>query len=373
MESNGSTALHIACSQDFVDIVRILLNDNRVDRHRLNKDGRNAYQVASTEEIRQLFRRPDNQKNPFCTNENVSIPFEFIDTIQPSNPRYVDIYPSATPIVSDLHFKFLNSHSNGWLSIIDAVKSIFGYDPDKKKFDKWFKDIQFHVEHCLIDEYLQENLPPNLSSYSKAYKCVKAFEETRNVEHLLTLYTLDTAISQYFAKTSDRINCLYVPILFHLSNLYKHAFKGRCFRGLRMKKTEFDKYQHAVLQEKNCLRTNTFCSTSVDPLVAKMFADAGTPNDTICVVMRFDFDTSCSTALSLFSSSSSQIECVSNFISELEVLILPGTAFSVKDIQENAEIQFKYIYLEHYNTDEDEAEMHQDRFQSYIDNIILGT
>ena len=36
LELNGSTALHIACSKGYTHIIRVLLNNHRVDRHRLN-------------------------------------------------------------------------------------------------------------------------------------------------------------------------------------------------------------------------------------------------------------------------------------------------------------------------------------------------
>ena len=368
LEPDGSTALHVACSEGFVDIVRLLLDDSRVDRHRRNKDGRSAYQVASTEEIRQLFRRPQCQTNPFCTNENLSSPFELIESTRTSDPRYIDVYRSDAPILTDLHSGVLHAYSDAWSATFDSIKCFFGYDPDKERFSKWRKDLQIHLEQCLIDDYLKRSLEPNYSSYSKANQCMEAFEQTREVEHLLKLYTIDITLSQYFAQNPVRTNCLHAPVSFALFRLEARAYKGKCFRGLRMKTTEFEKYQRALLQEKNYVRTNTFCSTSPDRSVAQIFADSGAPFDAIPIVMCINFNEACSTALSLFSCSP-QLKCLSYYENEQEVLILPGTVFSVTGIQDDPQTESKGICLEHFNTDEEEVEMHQDRFQSFVDLI----
>ena len=369
LEPNGSTALHVACSHGFIDIVRLLLNDSRVDRHRTNEDGRSAYEVASSEEIRRLFHRPPAQTNPFCTAEELPSLFTVINREDSTNPRYIDAYPSAAPISTDLHSKVLGCYFNRWPDLVDGIKILFGQDPDQKKFDNWLKDLQCHLERCLIDEYLEKNLEPNYSIYSKAYQCIKAFEKTREVGHLLKLYTLDTSICQYFAKNLERTNYLHAPISFALDHLAERAYRGTCFRGLKMKTREFEKYQHAFFHEKNYIRLNTFCSTSTDPSVAQMFADSGQTNESINVIMCFSIDQKCPTILQLFACPP-RLKCLSYYEDEQEVLILPGTVFSIIMIEENAQMQSTFIHLEHYNTDEEEKEMHQDRMNSYIDTFF---
>jgi hypothetical protein len=368
LESNGSTALHIACSEGYTDIVRLLLNDHRVDRHRLNKDGQTAFKVASTTEIRQLFHRPKHYNTPFCTDENTSSPLEVIVNENRSESQWIHTYPTAAPILTECYHEVLDEISAPYHSIFDWCKSLFGYDSHKEKINKWLKDLEFHIEQCLIHDYLKTHTNVNNTLYLNACKCIKKYEKTRNIEHLLRLYSLDTSICRYFAQNSNRSNFLYAPIRFDLFNLSERAYQGICFRGLTMHENEFAKYQQALECKGSYIKTNTFCSTSINPLVAEMFTDTNKIKDIVNVIMIFEFIESCSTSLILFSRLP-QLKCISNFEDEEEVLILPGTIFSVKDIQDQTHL--KLIYLEHYNTDEEKGEMHQERFKSYIDSIIL--
>ncbi|CAF4070651.1 unnamed protein product, partial [Rotaria sordida] len=57
-EINGSTALHVASSRGYGDVVRLLVQEYGVIRHRRNADGLTAYQVAANDEIREIFHRP---------------------------------------------------------------------------------------------------------------------------------------------------------------------------------------------------------------------------------------------------------------------------------------------------------------------------
>jgi hypothetical protein len=278
----------------------------------------------------------------------------------------------SSPSPSECYDEVLAGQRQPYLAIIDWCKSLFGYDPHKEKIGKWLKDLQFHMEQCLIDEYLKRHCEPNYTLYFKADKCIKEYAKTGEIEHLLRLYTLDTSICQYFAQNLDRTNYLYAPILFNLLSVKERAYQGLCFRGLTMKKSEFAKYQQAFYHKESYIKTNTFCSTSTDPSVAEMFTDTSKEKDTVSVIMNFEFVEPCSTALILFSSLP-QLKCISNFEDEQEVLILPGTIFSVKDIQENDQTQLKIIYLEHYNTDGEKAEMAQERVKSFIDSCVLDS
>ncbi|CAF0900645.1 unnamed protein product, partial [Didymodactylos carnosus] len=69
-EINGSTALHIAIECGHTEIVRFLLHDYGVFRHLLDSQGRTAFELAQTDEIRQLFHRSRTDGNRFC-NEMV--------------------------------------------------------------------------------------------------------------------------------------------------------------------------------------------------------------------------------------------------------------------------------------------------------------
>lgn len=367
LEPNGSTALHIACSKGYTNIVQLLLNEYQVQRHQRDKNGQTAYEITSSKEIRQLFHRPKHDNNPFCTNENTLNPLKVIENENCSDPRWIDVYPTDVPIRSECYFKVLDEQSINYRSIFDELKSLVGIDPHKKKIDKWCQNLRFHIKECLIEQFIKRNSQPNYKLYLNASKCIEEYEKSREIEHLFRLHTLDVSICRYFSQNIERINCLNQPIIFHLSSVYQRAYQGVCFRGLTMKENEFEKYKKAFLSKENYIKTNTFCSTSIDPSVAEMFTDTNQNKDIVNVLMIFEFVKSCSTALILFSSLP-KLKSISNFEDEQEVLILPNTYFSVKDIQQN---QLKIIHLEHYNTKDEEAEMHQERFRSYINSIVL--
>ncbi|CAF1149933.1 unnamed protein product [Adineta steineri] len=366
LESNGSTALHFVCSKGYTNIARLLLNDYRVDRHRTDRNGQTAYQIASTEEIRQLFSRDRYSDNPFCTNQNTLNPL-VVFTNEDNSPdsQYTTLYPSEGPIMTEcLHRVYTDDYNTVTLPIINQIRRFFGNDPEKNKIDKWVENLRIHIEQCFI----VQNYELNSTTYLNAYKCIEDYYKTRNIEYLLKLYTLHKFICEYFSQDSIKTDYLYEPISFHLSNLSERAYQGLCFRGLTMNEKEFKKYKQAFYSKRSYIKTNTFCSTSIDPAVAEMFTNPNNIQGTINVMIMFDFVRSCSTAIVLFSSSS-QLKCISHYEEEKEVLILPGTIFSVKNIQEDNQAQFITIHLEKFDTTEIENEMYQERFQNYVDTF----
>ena len=56
LEPNGSTALHAASYFGHTDVVRLLLHQHGVMRHRRNRHGVTVYEEVVTNEIRQLYR-----------------------------------------------------------------------------------------------------------------------------------------------------------------------------------------------------------------------------------------------------------------------------------------------------------------------------
>ncbi|CAF1473366.1 unnamed protein product [Adineta steineri] len=369
LESNGSTVLHLACSKGYTDIVRLLLNDRRVDRHQTNINGQTAYQVASTDEIRQLFPRQKRSDNPFCTNQNTLNPLECFINENASDSHYTTYYPTQAPIMTEC---LLQVHDHNYntitVPIINGIRRFFGNDPEKNKIDKWVENLQLHI----VQYFTAEDCQLSSEDYSKTNTDIKEYYETKNVEYLLKLYTLHTSICKSFAQDSIKTEYLYAPISFHLSNLSERAYKGLSFRGLTMKENEFMKYKQAFQSQDSYIRTNTFCSTSADPVVAEMFTIPKKIKGIINVIMMFDFVKSCSTAITLFSSLS-KLKCISQFDDEQEILVLPGTIFSVKNIQEDDQTHITTIHLENFDTSEAEHEIHQERFQSYIDTFFTDT
>ena len=57
LEPNGSTVLHEASHFGHAEIVRLLLHQHGVVRHRRNQHGLTAYEESANDEIRQIFHR----------------------------------------------------------------------------------------------------------------------------------------------------------------------------------------------------------------------------------------------------------------------------------------------------------------------------
>ncbi|CAF4153483.1 unnamed protein product [Adineta steineri] len=198
-----------------------------VNRHRTNRNDQTAYQIASTEEIRQLFSRDKYSDNPFGTNQTTLNPLEvYTNEDNSSAARYTTIYPSEDPIKRECLYRvYKEDYNTMTLPIINRLRRFFGNDPEKNKIDKWIANLQKHIEQCFI----VQNYELNSTIYLNAYKCIEDYYKTRNIEYLLKLYTLHTLICEYFSQDSIKTDYLYALISFHLSTLSERAYKGLCF------------------------------------------------------------------------------------------------------------------------------------------------
>jgi hypothetical protein len=362
LEVNGNTPLHIACKKGHLDIVRLLLYKYNVDPDKLNIDSRTAYQEASNDKIRQLFHRLKTDKYRFCTDENTKHPLEIIHGQNPSKSHWLEHFPNDSPIVQELYYGVLDQQRTSLISIINMVRSFFGNDPYKKQLERWTIHIQSLIDQSLIS---------SPSEYIRASELLQNFENSGDIKHLLKLYTLHKDFCLFIGKDQHNTNCFYAPIDYHLYTVENRSYQGYSYRGLTMTKDDFSSYKYALDKKGSYIRTNTFCSTSIDLLTARFFADSGDIiNEKVKVITKFHFIKPCSTAIILFENLP-HFKSISNYDNELEILIFPGTIFSVKDIEIGNETQFPMIHLEHYNTDEQQGEMAQERLQSFIDSCIL--
>ncbi|CAF1438234.1 unnamed protein product [Adineta steineri] len=90
MPSNGNTALHEATSSGNTEIIKLLLESNAA-RSIKNADGLIPYDLATTEEIRQLFQRPQSHSRFISTRNS------FISTL----PSKLDMNCKSCSLVDD--------------------------------------------------------------------------------------------------------------------------------------------------------------------------------------------------------------------------------------------------------------------------------
>jgi hypothetical protein len=339
LESNGSTALHIAAALGHADIVSLLLHVYSVMRDQKDHYDRTAYEVACNDEIRRLFHRPKTN-NRFCSNDN-NISANFFRIRQDTSPSdRVQQYEN----VSEVRRKQLQE-------VEKQVKSLGELFFDT--FKKFFQSKEAPREMLWASNLLsiiEEQLGKSHNQYSQACELIHRYKETFNIEPLLCLYTLDTRFYQYLTKSKDSSNCLAQPLLDKLHTLRCRAFQGNSFRGLSMTHEDLQVYYWAHQEKDRHLETNIFSSTSIDENVANFFIEAHKNEGKVNVLVEFVFPKTCSTAIRLYTISP-ELTCISNFEDEREVLILPGTVFRVENIIRNG--NNVRIMFNHYRMEDD--------------------
>ena len=336
----------------------MLLHECHINRHQRDSNGQTAYDIAS-EDIRQLFRRPPTGGNPFSTDEHAVNPMEIID----NSSHWLKDYPSEAVINTEAFHDVLHQQTNDIRNIFFAISRFFGYDRAKKQLDQWRKNFQSILDGYYASEH---------SFRAEVLELFQEFLQTENIKHLFKLYTVDQSLCQYLAQDLRRTQCFLVPIQSSLYCVEPRAYKGQSFRGLSMNLEALTPYQRALDNARETfVGTKTICSTSVDRSVAVPFSGNDQKDDGLLhVLLICNFSQRCTTAISLYANGPDQ-PSMSNFDDEQEVLVLPGTIFSVKEIKQCPEARLIEIYLEHYDTDEIKSEVAQDRLQSYIDSILL--
>jgi hypothetical protein len=206
------------------------------------------------------------------------------------------------------------------------------------------KDIT--VDTNLINE-LQEFIDKHVTSahpeYHKACELLSKYAKTKKAEHLLRLYSLESPFYRQLG-IGDKSKCLLILLLFRLNSLKARAFHGRTYRGLSLTTTDFRAYRWALRKKGSIISMRSFCSTSVDEIVARRFMSTSC-SEKLSVLMSFDFLQPCDTAIQLYASSD-KLPCISDFEDEHEVLLLPNTIFHVVSIR-NEELSGQYtIHLE---------------------------
>ncbi len=340
-EPNGSTALHEAAALGHANIVHFLLNEYSVDRNQKNLNNRTAYEVASNDEIRQLFHRPKDNIRFFSNDDSYqNVLFTENDNNNCSSDR-VERYRTKSDVKAQRAAELRKE--------VPHLVEIF-----YEQFRRWFWPREKSNEELwasALFEIIEQKLGKSHAQYFQARELIQRYLTTSNIEPLLCLYTLETPFYRYLTSEKDRSRCLALPMLARIQCLHERVFKGDCYRGLSMTCNDLKAYEWARDHEGSYLEMNTFCSTSDDKSVAEHYMEASKTEDKIQVLMKFSFVKTCRTAIQLFKISN-DLPSLSNFENEREILILPGTFFTVKRI--DIEKFITKICLEHFNFEEDD-------------------
>jgi hypothetical protein len=322
-------------------------------RHRRDRDGITAFQVAANDEIRQLFIRPNGASNRFCNDNDSNNKQQLLTVIRGSEQNANDDSDDD------------DAPPRGWVDAMADEKSIEGTQitiaVGKSLFGSRFaRSVTFAALNHLSNEpfssyeneksvkdFLQrlvdEHVTPHHPQYNKACELLTKFAQTKRIEPLLRLYTLETPLYRQLPNESD---AWLLPLICHFANLKSRFFQGTSYRGLSITHQQLKCYQWAHKKSSSIIKTNTFCSTSIDRDVAEGFSTLSSNVDKISVLMIFEFPDPCDTAIQLYAISD-KLPCLSDFENEKEVLLLPNTLFYVKRIENIGDQQYTTIWLEH--------------------------
>ena len=335
--SNNETALHVATRNQNKEIILLLLAHG-AQRSLKNIDGQQAYQLAQTNEIRELFKR---SKSPrfFCLNDPSQTTSELPQKIQCKSCSLVNdrifyewelVDQNASKKALRFRQEFKQSVSMNGKILKEKLYSI-----KKGYLSLRLPDVP-NADHHRIQDYFQR-----ASVYQKPDYIITAYTICQHFSHLLNtdmarnvIHDLKNGCSKFCCdclySTEDGTKSI-TNILLHHPRFQELNFQGQVYRGLVVPKNALCHYEVG-----SCIITTTFLSTSRNPAVARIFCDNGklqsTTESFFCVYEIVNNDR---TAL--------DISEMSEYEHEEEVLILPYSAFLITKIEETQGMTMIYL------------------------------
>ena len=335
---NGETVLHVATRNQHREIIQILLQYGAQPTLR-NKQGKQAFQLAETEEIKELFngmkssrftfsnaysgtstlaKRLINCKNCSLVTNNTMYEWEVVDQNAAQTAlQFRCEFQAYSRMNAKIWKKKLYSLNKGYLT---------AHLQD-------FPTVERAIIHDCFKRALLEENPNHLvtafTSFQNFSKCLN-IDMARNVMH-----NLKNGCSQFSCQ------CLYLTgggtkiisnLFLHHPNFENLGFQGEVYRGIVMSKSQLDHYK-----EGSCIITTTFLSTSKDPTIAEVCADK-------CGLNASTHSFFCTYKIITNSHIAIDISGLSQHHEEEEVLILPYSPFLITKIEEKEERT--NIYLE---------------------------
>jgi hypothetical protein len=303
IEPNGSTALHAACYYGHTEIVKLLLTAH-ADRSVMNIYQCTPYDEAHSDEIKDLFERVKGSTH--LISHTGAIGWILVD---------VELTAKATEDREHIKYTFESKEKK------NELRSLFE-----------------RIEKNYITQALQ-----NAAGLEKIQDFFMQATKTQNPEYLIKAYTAET---DFYSILNIQLACgstvakheqgYFVALLCHHPLLNKYSYTGPAYRGMKL--TDNDLRQYIIGSK---LMVNSFQSTSISRIVAEAFlyrhaqlpSTAGThltPRQLANGKMAKNF-VLC-TYIIRHNRSGLHIENISEYVNEGEVLVMPYTAFTVKNL-----------------------------------------
>jgi len=290
LEPNGSTCLHAASHNGHKDIVRLLLAHGAC-RRVVNKYGCTALDEAKTQDVADLFPR---------TNEASRKRFSDSPAQQ---PEWQFSQNSAESFSRALHWNCVKDR--GIKKTVKKIRKAHVIDDGE--------DEAANIVQNYFNEALETKNPICLL---KAYTVESQFYKRLNRE------MASGNDRQVFIKLCKKWTGYYTGIIVKNPAFEHYRYSGETYRGMQITPADYQQYKVGV-----ALSNKSFQSTSKSWKIAHGFACPSTPTPgRLSVVLIFTI---------VDRRSALSIEEISEFQNEEEVLIVPGTLFIVKHINQS--------------------------------------
>lgn len=291
LEANGSTALHAAASNGHAEIVLLLL-EKGASRQQLDVFGDTPTGVAKTTAIKQLFQRLPNQSASRFVAQTLATEWTLNEWDVGSVHNFMLYGNGRNPSVEEVSAQLITTEE---LQDCDGMEQIVNF-------------LRLAAE---------KNDPTLLV---RAYTAETDFYKILN----RTLAEQIHAEGRMRMSNSPPWFVVLPRALFHRCARRQYSWAGTTYRGMQM--TADDLHRYTVGQR---IISKAFLSTSKSRQVAERFLGATSSAGALLVICSYTITTD-DIAL--------DIETISEYPDEQEVLLLPGMGFEVTHIQSNGRL-----------------------------------
>ncbi|CAF1170123.1 unnamed protein product [Didymodactylos carnosus] len=329
VEPNGSTAIHAATFYNHIDIVQELFKAG-CSRTIYNNHGNRPYEEAQTEDMKKLYDRSSSTR---FHEQNVDKSYEIFtpegsdeNSIQQKHHDYIQMFKSDAEMM-----EYMTNRQTMvmWLKFFDWFSHKFSYFIDRNDYQASLFDLDKDRD---LDEFLRKDD----NEYENNKRVLQEAKNKESVGPLITLYTQEAV---GFYRILNEQLALMITSNDNLDDM--NGASSLCDRFVRefdMREDELQKYKNACKGEKRCIiATKTFQSTSRSRDQALAFATKHINGKGIIFV--FDIRQECSTVF--------DVQHLSEYPQEEEILILPGNLFEIMEVIEAKEQDVTEIHLRH--------------------------
>jgi hypothetical protein len=249
LEYNGSTPLHAATYSGHSGIVRLLLHEYSCQRHLRNRQDLTAYQLAQTDEMRQVYHRPSNENrfndDPDDTKQTFQVVSSSINGTERDRNDHDDNLPK--PDQRYLIGYEANTEAQRQLNGLNGVKALFQSRTGRYIMEQGMKlnlageagygeeEYNFVTSEKFREEALQKILDEHVTSnhpeYTHCCHLLNEYIQHGTIESLLKLYTLETPFYRQLMILSSPLG---FPLFFHLAELKQRYYQGYSYRGVHL-------------------------------------------------------------------------------------------------------------------------------------------